>query len=132
MQRATASRTSGPPSCRSPSAESPPSKRQKTSRSSELTCKSILNQQQNEAELDDYGDKRERAVERLIEETGETTWVLTNVDGKSDKEASGIHLATASYAEIDRDAFDQITEGRRSFGKLECVTEVGCPDVLRC
>lgn len=70
--------------------------------------------------------KRERVLERLAAEAGETKWILStasqrNDDGPGGGEGGGaVRIATAGYGDIDEEGDGMVVNsmGRRSFGRF--------------
>ena len=126
MQRAAASAPSTTLQTNSQATEEPPSKRQKTSNgpntSTTLTSESHL----PHPVIDEEGLKRERAIESLGEEAGETKWVLNIVDGFLNEREPSLRTITASYSEIDEESWRPAIVGRRKFGKFNQEKEVQC------
>ena len=67
--------------------------------------------------------KREKAVERLAEEAGETKWVLSTVNEEGNS-VGRLGVINAGYLDIDQEAWRPAMVGRRSFGKFNRELEV--------
>ncbi len=76
-------------------------------------------------------DKREKAIERLAEDAGETNWVLSTVIGDEGNHTEGLRVARAGYSDIDQEAWTPLMVGRRSFGKFNREIEVGFDIVIQ-
>lgn len=74
--------------------------------------------------MDEEEQKRQKALERLAEEAGETKWVLSTVNGGAEAGKTGLRVAKAGYSDIDQDAWTPAGLGRRSFGKFNKELEV--------
>ena len=129
MQRAAASVPSVPQS-QAASSDAPPSKRPKVSAapSSTATFSSDLRLIQV-ASAEEEG-KREKAIERLAEEKGETNWILSTVNGDGGYGVGGLRVAKAGYSETDPEPWRPAMVGRRSFGKFNRGLEVDFVIVL--
>ena len=77
--------------------------------------KSVLNEEEQ---------KRQKALERLAEEAGETNWVLSTMGNVAEVATAGLRVAKAGYSDIDQDAWKPASVGRRSFGKFNKELEV--------
>ena len=124
MQRAAASTPPSTPQSQSQIPETPPSKRQKTSNNAPSTATPPSDLQLIRSALDDEEQKRQKALERLAEEAGETRWVLSTVNGGAEAGKTGLRVAKAGYSDIDQDAWTPAGVGRRSFGKFNKELEV--------
>lgn len=122
MQRAAASTPPSTPQSQLRTPNNPPSKRQKVSAApSTATPPSDL--QLLQAALTEEEGKREKAIERLAEEAGETRWVLSTVNEQGNG-VGGLQIATAGYSDIDQEAWGPTMVGRRSFGNFNKGLEV--------
>jgi hypothetical protein len=74
--------------------------------------------------LDEDEQKRQKALERLSEEAGETKWVLSTMNKVAEVATVGLRVAKAGYSDIDQDAWKPASVGRRSFGKFNKELEV--------
>ena len=117
MQRAAASAPPSTPQLHPHTPEPPPSKRQKISAASSSTGTSPSDLQLIQAALPEEEQKKERAIERLAEEAGETKWVLSTVNGEGNS-AEGLRVTKAEYSDLDQEAWRPTIVGRRSFGKF--------------
>ena len=68
--------------------------------------------------------KREKAVDRIAEDAGETKWVLSTVDGGEQTNLGGLRIVETGYSAIDQEAWRPSMVGRRSFGKFNRELEV--------
>ena len=117
MQRAAASTPPTPQSMpRTP--DSPPSKRQKLSVAPTSIATPPSDLQLIQADLTEEEEKRQKAIERLAEEAGETKWVLSTVNGEEGNDIGGLRVAKAGYSDIEQEAWKPAVVGRRSFGNL--------------
>lgn len=112
MQRAAASTPPSTPQPHPRTPDSPPSKRQKLSAAPPSDLQLI------QAVLTEEEEKRQKAIERLAEEAGETKWVLSTVNGEEGNAIGGLRVAKAGYSDIDQGAWRPAVVGRRSFGKF--------------
>lgn len=136
MQRAAASAPpSTPPSnAQPPDTHTPPSKRRKTDADTPGSGNAAQSDiQRIQIALDEEQAKREKAIERLAEEAGETKWVFSTVgrgsqgggEGAGAREGTGgLKVLRAGYSEIDSEAWRSVGEGRRSFGRFNREMEV--------
>lgn len=145
MQRAAASQSSPvPPSpsqnatprASSPSAE-PPSKRRKagSNKISSRNAVPAVPEPQSDLELarealEEEDARREKALDRLAEEAGETKWILGSIreDNIRTRE-NRIQIIRTGYGEIDLGRAGVMqgtygTEGRMTFGRSNTVAEV--------
>lgn len=123
MQRAAASATPSTPQSEPHTPDSPPSKRQKTSAAPSSTATPPSDLRLIQAALTEEEEKREKAIERLGEEAGETKWVLSTVNAEEDHFVGGLRVAKAGYSDTDQQAWRPAMVGRRSFGKFNRVLE---------
>ena len=126
MQRAAASNPPTSPESNLQSPSNPPSKRQKTSNTPSSISNAPTETQLMQAALDSEEQKRERAIEKLAEEAGETKWFLGTADGSEPKEGANgaLRVMTAGYSDLDQDEWTSAKVGRKIFGKLKRVQEV--------
>ena len=124
MQRAAASTPPSTPQSQSQIPETPPSKRQKTSNNALSTATPPSDLHFIRSALDEEAQKRQKVLERLAEEAGETQWVLSTVNRGAEAGKMGLRVATAGYSDIDQDAWTPAGVGRRSFGKFNKKLEV--------
>lgn len=124
MQRAAASSPPTTPKSQVQAPDTPPFKRQKT-QASPSTASPASDLQLIQAALDDEEEKREKVVERLAEEAGETKWVLSTVNGESGEGKAAFRVTRAGYSDLDQEAWRPATVGRRSFGRFNQELEVG-------
>lgn len=125
MQRAAASAPPSTPPSSSQIPESPSSKRQKTSHTPDSGTRPTSDLDLIQAAIGEEDEKRERAIEKLAAEAGETKWVLSTADTeKGEEDRTGVRVEVAGYADIDQDAWRPALVGRRSFGKFNCELEV--------
>ncbi len=129
MQRAAASTPPSTPQSQPQTPNTPPSKRQKT-HASPSTAAPPSDLQLIQAALYDEEEKREKAIERLAEEAGETKWVLSTTKGEAGDGKPAFRVMTAGYADLDQEACWPATVGRRSFGKFNRELEVGHVKIL--
>ena len=125
MQRAAASTPPSTPQSQSQTPDTPPSKRQKTSNDVPTTATPPSDLQLIRSALDEEEEKRQRALERLAEEAGETKWVLSTLNEEAEVGKLGLRVATAGYSDIDQEPWTPAIAGRRSFGKFNREFEVG-------
>lgn len=123
MQRAAASTPPSTPHSQSQTPETPPSKRQKISAAPSLTATPPSDLQLIQAALNEEEAKREKVIERLAEDAGETKWVLSTVNGEEGNGAGGLRVAKAEQSDIDQEAWRPGMVGRRSFGKFNRALE---------
>ncbi|CAD6593600.1 MAG: hypothetical protein ASARMPREDX12_007345 [Alectoria sarmentosa] len=71
-----------------------------------------------QATLTKEEEKREKIVERLAEEAGETKWVLSTVNAEEGNDVGGLRVANAGYSDINQEAWRPAMVGRRSFGNF--------------
>jgi len=140
MQRAAASSPNPTPSSKASnpqieSGQTPPSKRRRldTRTPDYSTPTSPPELLQIQAAVNEEEAKRERAIERLAEEVGETKWILSTVDGDEGEEPDSLgqrggmlRVTNAGYADIDSEPWRPAEAGRRSFGKFNKELEVRC------
>ena len=124
MQRAAASNSSAPPQIQSQEAEAPHLKRQKTSKNPIAPTTPASDSRSIQSAIDEDELKRERAIDRLGEDAGETKWVLNTADVYSNRVEPNLRIATASYSEIDEGSWKSAMTGRQSFGKFNQEIEV--------
>ena len=113
------------PQPQSQNPEIPPLKRQKISNNPTSSVAPISDPQTIQRPPDEEDHKRERAIQRLGEEAGETTWVLNTVDAHSEKHTPVLRVTTTGYSDIDGEISKPNQFGRRSFGKFNQELEVG-------
>ncbi len=130
MQRAAASTPPTTHQLHPQGAESRPSKRQRTLRTPTTAATPNSKQQLIQAALGQEEEKKEKALERLAAEAGETKWVLSTVNVGAGKGKQGLQTEVAGYSEIDQEAWRPALVGRRSFGKFNLELEVGSIDSL--
>lgn len=128
MQRAAAS--TPPTTPQSQGAESPPSKRPKTSHTLTLAATQTSDQQLIQAALGEEEEKREKAIEKLAAEAGETKWVLSTVETNAGECKQGLRVETTGFSDIDEGAWTPAMVGRMSFGKFNRELEVGFAEVI--
>ena len=124
MQRAAASTPPSAPQLQSRSPHIPYSKRQKVSVTPSSTSAPPSDLQLIQVALTQEAEKREKAVERLAEDAGETKWVLSTVDGEEQTSLGGLRIVETGYSTIDQEAWRPSVVGRRSFGKFNRELEV--------
>ena len=124
MQRAAASTPLSTPQSQPHTPDAPPPKRQKISAAPAPTAAPHSDLQLIQAALTEEEERREKAVEKLAEEAGETKWVLSTADGEEGSVVGGLRVAKAGYADIDQEAWSPAMVGRRSFGNLNMGLEV--------
>ena len=131
MQRAAASTPPTTPQVQthpqSQSTEPTPSKRQKTSDSPRPMAASTSNAQLIQPTLDEEECRREKAIEKLAEDAGETKWVLNTAEESLKKIKPNISVTSAGYSEIDDSTSSPAMSGRMSFGNFNRALEVGFP-----
>lgn len=133
MQRAAASAPPPTPPLSSQNAKTPSSKRQKTSHIPESGTIPTSDLDLIQAAIGEEGEKREKAIEKLAAETGETKWVLSTADTEKGEESkAGVRVEVAGYSDINQDAWRPALLGRRSFGKFNREIEVRLYDRLFC
>ena len=123
MQRAAASTPSVPQS-QARTSDNSPSKRQKVSAAQSWPAISSSDPQLIQVALAEGEGKRGKAIERLAEETGETNWVLSTMNGDARNDIERLRVARAGYSDIDQEACRPAMVGRRSFGKFNRKLEV--------
>lgn len=124
MQRAAASTPLSAPQSQLRTPDIPLSKRQKVSAAPSSTATPPSELQLIHAALTEEEEKREKTIERLAEEAGETRWVLSTVNGEEGNGVGGLRIAKAGYSDIDQEASRPAMVGRRSFGKFNKGLEV--------
>ena len=124
MQRAATSTPPSAPHSQSRSPHTPYSKRQKVSVTPSSTSTPPSDLQLIQVALAEEAEKREKAVERLAEDAGETKWVLSTVDGGEQTSLGGLRIVETGYSTIDQEAWRPSMVGRRSFGKFNRELEV--------
>ncbi|KAK4696110.1 hypothetical protein P7C71_g1747, partial [Lecanoromycetidae sp. Uapishka_2] len=117
MQRAAASSPPTSPQSQNQTPNAPPSKRQKT-QAPTSTATPTSDLQLIQAALDDEEEKREKVIERLAEEAGETKWVLSIANGEASEVQPRFCVSTAGYSDLDQEESRPATVGRKSFGKF--------------
>lgn len=130
MQRAAASTPPTAHRLQSRGAETPPSKRQKSSHTPTSAARPNADQHLIQAALGEEEEKRVNAIERLAAEAGETKWVLSTVNIGAGEDKQELRIEVAGYSDIDQDAWRPAMVGRRSFGKFNRELEVGSVDNL--
>ena len=123
MQRAAAS-TPFLPQSQARTSDTPEPKRQIFSAAPSRTTTSNSDSWLIQFASAEEEEKRERAIERLAEEAGETNWVLDAVNGNGGNGGEGLRVTRAGYSDIDRESWRSTTIGRRSFGKFNQELEV--------
>lgn len=118
MQRAAASTSPSTPQSQSHTLDTLPSKRQKVSAATSSIPTPTSDLQLIQVALTKEEEKKEKAINRLAEEAGETKWVLSTVNGEKGNGVGGLRVANAGYSEIDQEAWRPAVSGRRSFGKF--------------
>lgn len=118
MQRAAASTPPPTHQPRTRTPDSPPSKRQKLSIASNSTATPASDLQLVQAALVEEEEKKQKAIERLAEDAGETKWVFSTVNGEEMNDSGGLRVAKAGYSDIDQEAWRPAVVGRRRFGKF--------------
>ena len=118
MQRAAASTPPLTPQSQPRTPDSHPSKRQKLSVPPTSIATPPSDLQLIQAALTEEEEKRQKAIERLAEEAGETKWVLSTVNGEegNENDIGGLRVAKAGYTDIEQEAGRPAVVGRRSFG----------------
>ena len=118
MQRAAASTPPLTPQSQPHTPDSHPSKRQKLSVPPTSIATPPSDLQLIQAALTEEEEKRQKAIERLAEEAGETKWVLSTVNGEegNENDMGGLRVAKAGYSDIEQEAGRPAVVGRRSFG----------------
>ena len=124
MQRAAASAPPSTPQSQLSSPDNAPSKRQKVSAALSPTVTPLYDLGPIQVTLIEEEEKREKDIERLAEEAGETKWVLSTLDGEEQNGVGGLRVALAGYADIDEEAWRPAMLGRKSFGKFNRKLEV--------
>lgn len=124
MQRAAASTSPSTPQSQSHTLDTLPSKRQKVSAATSSIPTPTSDLQLIQVALTKEEEKKEKAINRLAEEAGETKWVLSTVNGEKGNGVGGLRVANAGYSEIDQEAWRPAVSGRRSFGKFNQELEV--------
>ncbi len=130
MQRAAASTPPTTSQSESQGAETPLTKRQKTSHTPTSAATPNLEQQLIQAALSEEEGKREKAIERLAAEAGETKWVLSTLNVGAGEDKQGLRIETTGHSDVDQDAWRPATVGRRSFGRFNRELEVGSANSL--
>lgn len=125
MQRAAASTSPTTPQPQSRGTETPASKRQKASHIPITTATPKSDQELIQAALSQEEERREKAVEKMAAEAGETKWVLSTVNGGAGDGVQGLRVEKAGFADLDQNTWTPATVGRRSFGKFNREIEVG-------
>lgn len=118
MQRAAASTPPSTPQPQPRTPDSPPSKRQKLSVPPTSIATPPSDLQLTQAALTEEEEKRQKAIERLAEEAGETKWVLSTVNGEEGNGTGGLRVTKAGYSDIEQEAWRPAVVGRRSFGNF--------------
>ena len=124
MQRAAASAPSFAPQSQPRSPQTPSSKRQQASVTPSSIATPSSDLQLIQVALTEEEEKREKAVERLAEDAGETKWVLSTVDGGEQTNLGGLRIVENGYSAIGQEAWRPSMVGRRSFGKFNRELEV--------
>lgn len=125
MQRAAASTPPPTHQSQTRTPDSPPSKRQKLSADPTSIATPPSDLQLAQAALIEEEEKRQKAIERLAEDAGETKWVLSTVNGEEGNDTGGLRVAKAGYSDMDQEAWRPAVVGRRRFGKFNRDLEVG-------
>lgn len=123
MQRAAAANPPSTPQSQPRSPDTPRSKRQKVSAAPSSIATPPSDLQPIQVALTGEEEKREKAIERLAGEAGETKWVLSTVNGEGNR-VGGLRIAMTGYSDIDQEAWRPAIVGRRSFGKFNRELEV--------
>ena len=129
MQRAAAS-TSFVSQSHSGSSDAPPPKRQKVSGILASTATSLSDLPPTRVDLAKGEESKGKAIEGLVEDAGETDWILSTVNGDGGHGLEGIQVIKAGYSDIDQEAWRPAVVGRRSFGKFNRDLEVGFVIIL--
>ena len=124
MQRAAASTPPFAPQSQPRSPRTSSSKRRKVSDTPSSIATPPSDLQLIQVALTEEEEKREKAVERVAEEAGETKWVLSTVDGGEQTSLGELRIAETGYSDIDQEAWRPSVVGRRSFGKFNRDLEV--------
>ena len=124
MQRAAASAPLSKFQSPSRNNETLPLKRQKTQNSPTKNA-SPSGLELIQTALEDEEQRREKAIERLAQEAGETKWVLSTLNGGAGLAKSSFCVEQAAFSDLDQEAWSPATIGRRSFGKFNQDLEVG-------
>ena len=124
MQRAAASTPPFAPQSQPRSPHTPSSERQKASFTPSLIATPPSDLHLIQVALAEEEEKKEKAVERLAEDAGETKWVLSIVDGGEQTSLGGFRIVETGYTDIDQEAWRPYMIGRRSFGKFNRELEV--------
>lgn len=124
MQRAAASTPPSTPQSQPRAPDAPPPKRQKISAAPASTVTPPSDLQLIQAALTEEGERREKAIEKLAEEAGETKWVLSTANGEEGNGVGGLRVAKAGYPGIDQEAWSPAMVGRRSFANFNRGLEV--------
>ena len=107
------------------------SKRQKTSHTPSSAPDAPSDVQLIQAAMEDEEEKREKAIEKLAEEAGETKWVLSTTGkdriGMGGRDA--LRITTTGYSDLDQEGWRPATVGRRAFGKFKRKWEVSSDEV---
>ena len=130
MQRAAASAAPSTSPSDSQHKDTPPPKRQKLSNEAPSATATPSDLELIHSALDEEQLEREKVIERLAEEAGETKWVLSTVDENTGEVWRSLRVAITGYSDIDQDKSDSATQGRQSFGKFNRELEVGSVEVL--
>lgn len=118
MQRAAASTPPPTPQPQPRTPDSPPSKRQKLSVPPTSIATPPSDLQMIQAALTEEEEKKQKAIDRLAEEAGETKWVLSTVNGEEGNDIGGLRVAKAGYSDNEQEAWRPAVVGRRSFGNF--------------
>ncbi len=124
MQRAAASTPPSTPQSQPRTPDTPPAKRQKLSFAPASTATPPSDLQLIQAALTEEEEKREKDIERLAEEAGETKWVLSTANGEEGNGVGALRVTKAGYSDIDQETWKPATVGRRSFGNFNRKSEV--------
>ena len=128
MQRAAASipqaTSQAQPQCQSQSTEPPSSKRQRISNSPSPVAASIPNPQFIQSTLDEDEHKQGETIDNLIEDDGETKWILSTGEGSLKTIKPNLCVSIAGYSEIDESTSRPALSGRMSFGSFNRELEV--------
>lgn len=118
MQRAAASTPPSVPQSQPRSPHTPSSKSQKASITPSSIATPPSDLQLIQVALTQEEEKREKTVERLAEDAGETKWVLSTVDGGEQTSLGALRIVETGYSDTDQEAWRPYMVGRRSFGKF--------------
>ena len=124
MQRAAASTPPFAPQSQPRSPHTSSSKRQKASATPSSIATPPSDLHLIRVALTEEEEKKEKAVEWLAEDAGETKWVLSTVDGGEQTSLGGLRIVETGYSDIDQEAWRPYMVGRRSFGKFNRELEV--------